>query len=86
MMQLQNKTEGLEEFRDKLKEVLSYYHSDKYHISTCLCYSTSVISCEKQTGLIWKDNETDLIACQLSHELTPVLSFNKVRVILIFSF
>ena len=80
-MQLQNKTEGLEPLHDKLKEVLSYYHSDKYHLSTRLCSSASVISCEEKAGLMWKENQTGLISHQLSHEPSPILSFDKVRLI-----
>ena len=83
---LQNKSEGLEPLHDKLKDVLSYYRSDKYHLSTCLCSSISVISCEEQAGLICKENQTGLITHQLSHEPTPILSFDKVRLILKISF
>ena len=83
---LQNKSECLEPLHDKLKEVLSYYHSDKYHLSAHLCCSASVISCEEQAGLIWKENQTGFIAHQLSHETTLIISFDKVRLILGFNF
>ena len=33
---------------------------------------------------MWKENQTGLITHQLSHEPTPILSFDKVRLILIF--